>query len=183
VTHTARGRGDRDSRRPCISTWKFLAVNHSRSPTASPSRSHQRRHRPATGDFKMDQFPARQADHRPARLRVWAEGVDLFLTDSTNAEVPGFTILERELAPAIERVFPYGAATPLIVSSFASHDAPDPAGPRHRHAHGRKVSFVGRSMKLRNMGVAQGSGFTSEPPNLIVPAGPAREDGAQQGPR
>src|ERR671918_788220 len=58
-----------------------------------------------TGDFKMDQFPL---DDRITDLRAFArlgeEGVDLFLTDSTNAEVPGFTTSERELNPAIDQV-------------------------------------------------------------------------------
>ena len=49
-----------------------------------------------TGDFKMDQFPL---DGRITDLRGFArlgeQGVDLFLTDSTNAEVPGFTTAER----------------------------------------------------------------------------------------
>ena len=74
-----------------------------------------------TGDFKMDQFPL---DNRITDLRHFArlgeEGVDLFLTDSTNAEVPGFTMSERDLIPAIDHVF---ATAPrrIIVSSFASH--------------------------------------------------------------
>src|SRR5215213_9920766 len=85
---------------------EFLAVNHSIPDalavairTAAGLVLH-------TGDFKMDQFPL---DGRITDLRGFArlgeEGVDLFLTDSTNAEVPGFTISEGELVPAIERVF------------------------------------------------------------------------------
>ena len=74
-----------------------------------------------TGDFKMDQFPL---DRRITDLRAFArlgeEGVDLFLVDSTNAEVPGFTTSERDLAPAIEEVF-RTAPRRIIVSSFASH--------------------------------------------------------------
>ena len=53
-----------------------------------------------TGDFKMDQLPL---DGRLTDLRAFArlgeEGVDLFLVDSTNAEVPGFTTPERDIAP------------------------------------------------------------------------------------
>lgn len=53
-----------------------------------------------TGDFKMDQFPL---DGRVTDLRAFArlgeEGVDLFLVDSTNAEVPGFTVSEGEPVP------------------------------------------------------------------------------------
>ena len=53
-----------------------------------------------TGDFKMDQLPL---DGRITDLRAFArlgeEGVDLFLVDSTNAEVPGFTTTERASRP------------------------------------------------------------------------------------
>jgi ribonuclease J len=122
-----------------------------------------------TGDFKMDQFPldGRLTDLR-AFARWGAEGVDLFMVDSTNAEVPGFTMFERDLAPAIDQVF---AAAPrrIIVSSFASHvhriqqvlDAAD--------AHGRKVAFVGRSM-VRNMGIARDLGYLRIPRGLVVDA-------------
>ncbi len=121
-----------------------------------------------TGDFKMDQFPL---DKRITDLRGFArlgeEGVDLFLTDSTNAEVPGFTTSERELAPAIEQVF-RTAPRRVIVSSFASHVHRIQQVLDSAHAHGRKVSFVGRSM-VRNMGVAQDLGYLTVPKDLIVP--------------
>ena len=59
-----------------------------------------------TGDFKMDQLPL---DGRVTDLRAFArlgeEGVDLFCVDSTNSEVPGFTTLERDIAPVLDRVF------------------------------------------------------------------------------
>src|SRR3954463_14855405 len=59
-----------------------------------------------TGDFKMDQLPL---DGRITDLRAFAhlgeEGVDLFLTDSTNAEVPGFTTAEQNISPVLDRVF------------------------------------------------------------------------------
>src|SRR3954463_4036485 len=58
-----------------------------------------------TGDFKMDQLPL---DGRLTDLRAFArlgeEGVDLFLVDSTNADVPGFTPTEREIGPVLEAV-------------------------------------------------------------------------------
>ena len=121
-----------------------------------------------TGDFKMDQFPL---DRRITDLRGFArlgeEGVDLFLTDSTNAEVAGFTLSERELTPAIEQVF-RTAPRRVIVSSFASHVHRIQQVLDTAHAHGRKVAFVGRSM-VRNMGVAQDLGYLKVPPNLIVP--------------
>ncbi|MBB6628975.1 ribonuclease J [Nocardioides sp. KIGAM211] len=121
-----------------------------------------------TGDFKMDQFPL---DQRITDLRGFArladEGVDLFLVDSTNAEVPGFTTSERDLAPAIQKVF-RDAPRRVIVSSFASHVHRIQQVLDAAHQHGRKVAFVGRSM-VRNMGVAQDLGYLDVPPNLVVP--------------
>jgi ribonuclease J len=121
----------------------------------------------ATGDFKMDQFPL---DERITDLRHFArlgeEGVDLFMVDSTNAEVAGFTISERDLAPAIDRVF---ATAPrrVIVSSFASHVHRIQQVLDAAHANGRKVAFVGRSM-VRNMGIARDLGYLRIPRGLVV---------------
>ena len=74
-----------------------------------------------TGDFKMDQLPL---DGRITDLRHFAklgeEGVDLFMSDSTNADVPGFTTAEKEIGPTLDRLF--GQATKrIIVASFSSH--------------------------------------------------------------
>jgi ribonuclease J len=147
---------------------EFLAVNHSIPDglaVAIRTRAGMVLH---TGDFKMDQFPL---DGRITDLRTFArlgeEGVDLFLTDSTNAEVPGFTTSERELAPAIEKVF-RTAPGRIIVSSFASHVHRIQQVLDTAHEHGRKVAFVGRSM-VRNMGVAGDLGYLRVPPNLVVP--------------
>ena len=120
-----------------------------------------------TGDFKMDQFPldARITDLR-AFARLGEEGVDLFMTDSTNADVPGFTISERDLAPAIEEVF-RTAPRRIIVSSFASHVHRIQQVLDAAHHHGRKVAFVGRSM-VRNMGIARDLGYLTIPEGLVV---------------
>ena len=120
-----------------------------------------------TGDFKMDQFPLddRITDLR-AFARLGAEGVDLFLVDSTNAEVPGFTTSERELGPAIETVFRTCPGR-VIVSSFASHVHRIQQVLDAAHTHGRKVAFVGRSM-VRNMGLASELGYLKIPQGLVV---------------
>lgn len=120
-----------------------------------------------TGDFKMDQFPldGRLTDVRHLS-RLADEGIDLFLVDSTNAEVPGFTISERDLSPAIGEVFA-STRRRVIVSSFASHvhriqQVVDAAA-----AHGRKVGFVGRSM-VKNMRIAQELGYLTVPEGVVV---------------
>ncbi len=146
---------------------EFIAVNHSipdglavaiRTPAGMVLH---------TGDFKMDQFPL---DQRITDLRAFGrlgeEGVDLFLVDSTNAEVPGFTISERDLAPAIEEVF-RTAPRRIIVSSFASHVHRIQQVIDAAHHHGRKVAFVGRSM-VRNMGIARDLGYLRIPNGLLV---------------
>jgi ribonuclease J len=122
-----------------------------------------------TGDFKMDQLPL---DGRITDLRAFArlgeEGVDLFLPDSTNAEVPGFTTSEQDIAPVLDRVF-HTSAKRIIVACFASHvhrvqQVMDAAA-----AHGRKVAYVGRSM-VRNMGIARDLGYLDVPDGLLVDA-------------
>ena len=90
------------------------------------------------------------------------------MTDSTNAEVPGFTMPERDLSPAIEQVF-RTAPRRIIVSSFASHVHRIQQVLDMSQAHGRKVAFVGRSM-VRNMGIAQDLGYLTVPKGLIVPS-------------
>ncbi|MFA6575910.1 MAG: ribonuclease J, partial [Nocardioides sp.] len=158
--------GDRKSFGPF--DLEFLAVNHSIPDGLAVAIRTKGGTVLHTGDFKMDQFPL---DKRITDLRGFArlgeEGVDLFLTDSTNAEVPGFTTSERELAPAIEKVF-RTAPRRVIVSSFASHVHRIQQVLDTSHEHGRKVSFVGRSM-VRNMGVAQDLGYLKVPKDLIVP--------------
>jgi len=120
-----------------------------------------------TGDFKMDQLPL---DGRITDLRAFArfgeEGVDLFMTDSTNAEVPGFTTGERDIAPAIEAVF-RNASRRVIVACFSSHVHRVQQVLDAAHADGRKVAMVGRSM-LRNMGIAEELGFLKVPPGVLV---------------
>jgi ribonuclease J len=120
-----------------------------------------------TGDFKMDQLPL---DGRITDLRAFArlgeEGVDLFMVDSTNAEVPGFTTSEIEIAPVIDRVF-HRSQGRIIVACFASHvhrvqQVLDAAA-----AHHRKVAYVGRSM-IRNMNVARELGYLSVPADTLV---------------
>ena len=120
-----------------------------------------------TGDFKMDQLPL---DGRITDLRAFArfgeEGVDLFMTDSTNAEVPGFTTGEREIAPAIETVF-RNASRRVIVACFSSHVHRVQQVLDAANANGRKVAMVGRSM-LRNMSIAEELGYLRVPPGVLV---------------
>jgi len=146
---------------------EFLAVNHS-----IPDALAVAIRTPAgvilhTGDIKLDQLPL---DGRITDLNGFArlgdEGVDLFLVDSTNADVPGFVPSEREIMPVLDSVFAKAPGR-IIVASFASHvhriqQVIDTAA-----THGRKIAFVGRSM-VRNMGVARDLGYLHVPEGILV---------------
>ncbi|GHS86388.1 ribonuclease J [Actinomycetota bacterium] len=146
---------------------EFVAVNHSipdalavavRTPAGTVLH---------TGDFKMDQLPL---DGRITDLRAFARlgerGVDLFMVDSTNAEVPGFVTPERGIGPVLDSVF--AASTKrIIVASFSSHvhrvqQVLDAAAD-----HGRRVALVGRSM-VRNMTIAADLGYLRVPEGVLI---------------
>ena len=120
-----------------------------------------------TGDFKMDQLPL---DGRITDLRGFArladEGVDLFMPDSTNAETPGFTPLEKDIEPSIARVFDQ-ADRKLVVACFASHVHRVQQVLNLAVKHGRKVAYVGRSM-VRNMATARDLGYLHVPANVLI---------------
>ena len=120
-----------------------------------------------TGDFKMDQLPL---DGRTTDLARFAalgnEGVDLFMVDSTNADIPGFTTSEREIMPVLDRVIA-ASKRRIIVASFASHVHRVQQVIDIAFQHNRKVAFIGRSM-VRNMSLASEMGYLHIPPNTLV---------------
>lgn len=146
---------------------EFVAVNHSIPDSLAVIIRSAAGTVLATGDFKMDQLPL---DGRLTDLRTFArigeEGLDLFMVDSTNADVPGFTPLEREIGPVIENVI---SKTPgkVVVASFSSHVHRVQQVLDAAEANNRKVAFVGRSM-VRNMGIAADLGYLRVPAGLIV---------------
>ena len=147
---------------------EFFAVNHSIPDALAVAVTTSAGTVLHTGDFKMDQLPL---DGRVTDLagfaRIGAKGVDLLLSDSTNAEIPGFVTPEREIGPVLEGIF--GRATGrIIVASFASHVHRVQQVFDAAHAHGRKVALIGRSM-VRNMGIARDLGLLRIPAGLLVP--------------
>ena len=153
---------------------EFLAVNHSIPDALAVAIKTPAGVVLHTGDFKMDQLPL---DGRLTDLagfaRLGADGVDLLLADSTNAEVPGIVRSERDIAPVLNDVFS-AADQRITVACFASHvhrvqQVLDTAA-KHR----RKVAFVGRSM-VRNMGVARDLGYLRVPGGLLIDLRDAEE--------
>ncbi|WP_312181722.1 ribonuclease J [Arthrobacter sp.] len=146
---------------------EFVAVNHSIPDALAVFIRTRAGNVLHTGDFKMDQLPL---DGRITDLRAFArlgeEGVDLYMADSTNADVPGFTSPERNIGPVLEELFGK-VKKRIIVASFSSHihrvqQVLDAAA-----AHNRKVCFVGRSM-VRNMAIADKLGYLNVPQGILV---------------
>ncbi|CAM5598894.1 ribonuclease J [Streptomyces avidinii] len=146
---------------------EFIAVNHSIPDALAVAIRTGAGMVVCTGDFKMDQLPL---DNRLTDLHAFArlseEGIDLLLSDSTNAEVPGFVPPEREISGVLRTVFA-NANNRIIVASFASHVHRIQQILDAAHEYGRRVAFVGRSM-VRNMGIARDLGYLKVPPGLVV---------------
>ncbi|MER3388847.1 MAG: ribonuclease J [Microcella sp.] len=148
---------------------EFIAVNHSIPDALAIVVSTDAGTVLHTGDFKLDQLPL---DDRITDLRAiarWGEsGIDLALTDSTNADVPGFTALERDIGPVLETVIAK-APRRVIVASFSSHVHRVQQVLDAAHANGRRVALMGRSM-IRNMTIAADLGFLDVPEDTLIDA-------------
>ncbi|WP_382307083.1 ribonuclease J [Herbiconiux sp. UC225_62] len=146
---------------------EFVAVNHSIPDALAVAIKTPAGVVLHTGDFKMDQLPL---DDRLTDLRAFARlgeaGVDLFLVDSTNADVPGFTPLERDIGPVLESIIER-APRRVIVASFSSHVHRVQQVLDAAHAHGRRVALLGRSM-VRNMTIAADLGYLKVPEGVLV---------------
>jgi len=120
-----------------------------------------------TGDFKLDQTPI---DDRPTAMQKFAElgrkGVLLLLSDSTNADTPGFTVPERTVGQRLDSIFALAPGR-IIVASFASHihriqQVIDTAA-----HHGRSLAIIGRSM-VKNVNIACNLGYLTVPEGLMI---------------
>ncbi|MFT2753623.1 ribonuclease J [Clavibacter sp. Sh2088] len=157
--------GDRERLGPF--ELEFVAVNHSIPDALAVAIKTEAGSVLHTGDFKMDQLPL---DDRITDLRAFARlgeaGIDLFMSDSTNADVPGFTPTERSIGPVLEAVISK-APRRVIVASFSSHvhrvqQVLDAAA-----ANKRRVAFIGRSM-IRNMTIAAELGYLKVPDGVLI---------------
>jgi len=122
-----------------------------------------------TGDFKLDLQPVdgRRTDLSRIGALASEEGIALLLSDSTNAEEPGFTPSESTVGATMARLFAASAGRRVVVACFASHihrvqQVVDAAA-----AAGRKVATLGRSMG-KNVDLAQRLGLLALPPDVLV---------------
>ena len=159
--------GDREKLGPF--DVEFVAVNHSIPDALAVMVRTEAGSVLHTGDFKMDQLPL---DGRLTDLRAFArlgeEGVDLFMVDSTNADVPGFTPREADIGPVLDQII-HRAPRRVIVASFASHIHRVQQVIDAAVASNRRIALVGRSM-VRNMGIAKELGYLKIPEGYLIDA-------------
>ena len=119
-----------------------------------------------TGDFKVDLTPI-GPDMELSKIAKWGiEGVDLFLSDSTNAEIEGFTPSERNVLSSIEDIFNTIRGR-LLISTFASNISRIQQICEVAVAHDRKIAIVGRSME-RAVEIARAFGYIKIPDDSII---------------
>ncbi|MDD2902687.1 MAG: ribonuclease J [Syntrophales bacterium] len=123
-----------------------------------------------SGDFKVDQSPMVGAAMDLNRFAHYGEqGVLALLSDSTNAERPGYTMSEREISATLEE-FIREAPGRVIVAVFASHIPRLHQIVRLAAKHGRKILFNGKSM-LTNTRLAKELGYLEMPPGMEINVG------------
>ena len=126
-----------------------------------------------TGDFKIDHTPV---DGRTFDLTALAnygsEGVLLLLSDSTYAEVPGYTASEQVVGEALDRAI-REAPGRVMVATFASLVSRVQQVVNAAERYGRKVSIVGRSM-VDTVNVASDLGYLRLPPGILLPLNATR---------
>ncbi|MGZ8766440.1 MAG: ribonuclease J [Acidimicrobiia bacterium] len=123
-----------------------------------------------TGDFKLDLSPV---DGRTTDLALFGEiakrdgGIRLLLSDSTNAERPGYTPSESTVGGAMRTVFRDHPDRRLIVASFASHLHRVRQVAEAALGAGRKIAFLGRSM-VNNVTLGREMGLLDVPVDRVI---------------
>jgi ribonuclease J len=120
-----------------------------------------------TGDYKLDHTPVDNWPTDYAKLAEFAgRGVLAMLADSTNADKPGWTPSERVIDPAFDKVF-REAKGRILVATFASLISRIQQVGEAALRHGRKMAFVGTSMR-ENAKMAMQLGYLNLPNDLLV---------------
>ena len=160
-------------------TVEFYAVNHSIPGAVGAFIQSPAGNVLHTGDFKLDQTPIDGVHTDFAALARYSQiGVDLMMSDSTNATIPNFTPSEAEVGKVLNQIIAQAKGR-VIIASFASHI--------HRMqqicdaavANGRKVVVTGRSM-IQNTDIARRLGYLHVDDDDIIDAYELKDTPADQ---
>jgi ribonuclease J len=146
---------------------EFVAVNHSIPDALAIAVTTPAGTLFHTGDFKADLTPldGRLTD-MATFYRLGEEGVDLLLSDSTNADVPGFVATERDIGPVLDRVVGEASGRVFVVCTSSHVHRIQQVLNTARNS-GRQVAIIGRSM-VRNTRIADELDYLQIPPGLLM---------------
>ncbi|MDQ0494333.1 MULTISPECIES: ribonuclease J [Paenibacillus] len=120
-----------------------------------------------TGDFKFDHTPVNgQYADLQRMAEIGARGVLALLSDSTNAEKPGFTPSEKSVGIVLEDIFRKSRQR-VVVATFASNVHRIQQVINAAEATGRKVTVIGRSM-VNVVGIASDLGYLEIPDGMLI---------------
>lgn len=121
-----------------------------------------------TGDYKFDHTPVDNWPSDYAKLAEFSRrGVLALLSDSTNAERPGWTPSERVVDTGFEAVFSKASGR-IIIATFASLISRLQQAANAAIRHGRKMAVVGPSM-VDNVKIARKLGYLDIPDQVLIP--------------
>ncbi len=147
---------------------EFIHTNHSIADSVAIAL-----HTPAgiilhTGDFKIDPTPIDGDMIDLARIgELGNKGILALMSDSTNADRPGFTMSERSIGHTFDELFDKGADKRIIIATFASNVHRVQQIINSAYTHGRKVAVSGRSM-VNVLNAAIELGYMNIPKNTLI---------------